>query len=79
MIQPTDRTPCVGGQRERRDGLAALHSPQQQALEIFALGMRHQHRMVDAGSKPLEHLGIDPGIEDRAGDDLLEEIERDCP
>ena len=45
-----------------------------QALEVFALGERHQQRMIDPGTEARQRPGLSSRINDGTGHNLLEKI-----
>lgn len=45
-----------------------------QALEVFALGERHQQRMIDPGTEARQRPGLSSRINDGTGYNLLEKI-----
>jgi hypothetical protein len=68
------------GNTRRRQFEALTSNPlQQQAFQVFRLGHRHHQRMIRARGQPLQQPGVDAGINDSAGNDLLKQVGADRP
>jgi hypothetical protein len=59
---------------QRIHGLVSIDLDEQ-TFEIFAFGKVQGHRMIGSASQAPHDAGIAPGIQRRAGDDLLEQLE----